>query len=434
METLLERARGSTLDITVGYKDIVSQITPLSSRAGQIRCLEFQGATWANIQMFSEIISGPLSLLQALKIRTGFAEDPGPFTYIPLFSSAILKVFRFYSNLPSPPFLNRFHFPNLTFFHFYTNPSEIFSASQLLDFLEASPMLQTVHMQVDAAISLHQVLQRNTVVLPNLETFELVVSDGRPGYQMAAKISCPSARVVSLSHEIEFEDTIPEEIFPAPDLWQAIVSQYSRSPVEEASLNISTFPTLACQLSFLSPGPNAIELSFQGDDEDGEDFDHPLVGAVLEIRNRIFAQATRTVQNHPQLANLRRLYICHNNRSVDITGVPYLTTDVRRLFESMGSLDELVISRSDLRPYFYSFFEPVVFPKIKEFTVSHPVYSIPMEHKIAVVGFAIRQHALGIPLERVIICGGTLPTGMEEELRPWVGSVEHRYEELPDGP
>ena len=430
MKTLLERAGGSVLDITVAGSDdydcLQSKITLLSSHTRQIGRLEFLPTSWAIVHMFSGI-SGPLPLLQTLEIATLPQHLPGH-SRLPLFNNATnLKVFSFDANSNRLPFLNCFLFPNLTSFHFSTSPSQIFHASQILDFLETSPMLQTVHLEVITDISLHQVLQRNVVVLPNVETFKLVVSDGKAGYKMAAQISCPSAKLVSLTHKVESDNTISEDLFPAPGSWDAIVSQYSRSPVEEASLDIRAFPILTCKLSFLSPGQNVIELcSYVAEENYGEGPGIPSVAT----RDRVFAQATRTVRNHPQLENLRRLYICHNHRSVGSRDFPYPTSDVDRLFKSVGPLDELIISRSDLRPYFYSSPKgPVVFPKIKEFTISHSVNPFPRECTTVIVAFARRQHASGIPLERVIICEGSLPTGIVEGLRPWVGSVEYRYEE-----
>ena len=407
VETLLERAGGSALDITVGYRDWLSKIRLLSSHTRQIGRLKFLPTSWAKIHMFSQIISGPMPLLQVLEITISGSEHtrPSPFDLATNFS--------FYSNPNRPPFLNSFLCPNLTFFRLSTSPSKIFHASQLLDFLETSPMLRTVHLEVIADISLHQVPQRNVVVLPNIENFELVMSDGRSGYKMATRISCPSARRVSLTHKIESYDTISEDFFPTPDSWDAIVSHYSRNPIEGASLETSTTPILICKLSFLSPGPNVIELYCQVVEED-------LSLAFAETRNRVFAQATRTVRSHPQLANLRRLHICHNHRSVGTTDVPYLASDVSRLFKSLGPLDELIISRSDLRPYFNSFLEgPAVFPKIKELAISHPVYQFPAEYTSAVVGFARRQYVRGIALERVIICA----IEMEWGLRLWVSSI-----------
>ena len=80
----------------------------------------------------------------------------------------------------SPP-LDNFAFPNLTFFELSVMPMEELRASQLLDFLEASPRLQAVRMEIAGDILLDDVPQERIVVLPNVESLCLVVGDGGPG-------------------------------------------------------------------------------------------------------------------------------------------------------------------------------------------------------------------------------------------------------------
>jgi len=55
----------------------------------------------------------------------------------------------------------------------------------------------------------------------------------------------------------------------------------------------------------------------------------------------------------------------------------------------------------------------------------HQAYLSDGECTAAITGFAKSQHARGSPLERVVICGESMPERMEEELRPWVGGVEY---------
>jgi hypothetical protein len=86
------------------------------------------------------------------------------------------------------------------------------------------------------------------------------------------------------------------------------------------------------------------------------------------------------------------------------TRVSHIANEARQLFKSVGSLDELTIHHCDLRPYFHSFLTATI------------------------VGFAKLQHARGMPFECVVICTERMPVGMEEGLKPWVGSVEH-YDE-----
>ena len=78
--------------------------------------------------------------------------DPGR-PPISLFNTAInVQEFRLPSKR-SPP-LDHFAFPNLTFFELSAAPVEEFQALQLLDFLEASPMLQSACMKIAGDILL----------------------------------------------------------------------------------------------------------------------------------------------------------------------------------------------------------------------------------------------------------------------------------------
>ena len=116
-----------------------------------------------------------------------------------------------------------------------------------------------------------------------------------------------------------------------------------------------------------------------------------------------------------------------------------MANEVGRLFKSVEPLDELTIYGCDLRAYltpfpyppeFYDMDHPVVFPPVKELTISHPLRVYGEEKSItAIVGLARSQHALGVPFERVTVRVEKLPAGMVEMLRPWVGAADC-YEEL----
>jgi len=127
---------------------------------------------------------------------------------LPLFRNAInLKEL----SLPSEGaiHLNHFAFPNLTILELSVTPEvEVFRASQLLDFLEASPMLQLVHIDIIADILLEGAPQERVIPLPNVVAFTLIVDDGGPGYEIAVHISCPSVTHFA-------DNVIPREIFPA---------------------------------------------------------------------------------------------------------------------------------------------------------------------------------------------------------------------------
>jgi hypothetical protein len=115
---------------------------------------------------------------------------------LPLFSSAVnLRDFTLHSE--RFPFLGHFIFPNLTRFELLVTPAlePGYRALEILNFLEASPMLQSVLMKIIAGtMRLNGIPQGRVVVLPNVETFSLTVDDAGAGYDLAAHISCPSVK------------------------------------------------------------------------------------------------------------------------------------------------------------------------------------------------------------------------------------------------
>ena len=294
-------------------------------------------------------------------------------------------------------------------------------------------MLRTVSMKVLAPVSFEGVPPERVVTLPNVENFDLIVNDGGPGYEIAAHISCPSAKVTSLVHKKDIDYTMPDEIFPTSVSWNAIVRQYTRSSVEEVTIEIKTALLITCKLTFRYADATIIELCFEVVDEDNFGFYLPSE----EIQDELLTQSVRTVQNHPQLPNVKRLHVCHSFRALCSVKPSHIAGEIGRLLVSVGPLDELTIYRCDLRPYFDPFpifpedyiDEPVVFPQIKEFTISHPECSSDEQCKATIVGLAKSQHTLGVPFERVVIRRESMPPGMEEGLRPWVGSVEYCYEQ-----
>jgi hypothetical protein len=208
-------------------------------------------------------------------------------------------------------------------------------------------------------------------------------------------------------------------------LLSTIIRQYSRSPAEEVTLKIQTALS-QCKLAFRSADATTIELCFG------------LYESMLfttEMHNEVFTQATEAVRNHPQLASTNRLHICHSPSSGHVSAVPHIANEVGLLFGSVGSLNELTICHCYLRPYLISLLnpedgyatEPVAFPPIKKLTISHP-HSPNDKDRTAIVRLVTSQHALGIPFECLVIRGRGVFAGIEEELGPWVGSVEY-YDE-----
>ena len=447
VKTLLERAKGSALEITTSCTDPVGTVTLFPPHAAQIRYLYFEYSHWADIQRFSEVNPGPLPLLHALRIRAvdEFSLD-GPDVMtppsLPLFTSAVnLKVFSLFSE--RSPFLSHFVFPNLTTFELSASPAaEGFRPSQLLDFLEASPMLRTVGVKVVADILLEDVPRERVVLLPNVEVFSLVVSDGGPGYEIATHISCPSAKSTSLIQEKNAQNATPRDIFPAPLSWNAIVRQYGRGPVESVSLELTfTFETIiACSIMFQSPDASFLRLCFKIDaSREEEDM---LQTPLHEMHHDAFYQAFRTIRDHPLLESVKRLNIKHRVRVFGSEQFPRMSSEVGRLYRSLPHLEELSIFGCDMQLYFNSplnppesqaMEQPVVPPPVRVLKISHPSHPENKEARMAaIVELAKSRHTLGIPFERVEVYMERLPTVMAERLGPWVGAADCREEMEPD--
>jgi hypothetical protein len=404
--------------------DHVGAIALLPPHTRQIRYLDFAYGRWADIRRFSEVNHGPLPLLRTLRIKGIGPDDPDAMTLpsLPLFSSAV-NLKEFLLRLEGSPFFGYFGFPNLTTFELSAMPLAGFHTSQLLDFLEASPMLRTVDMKIITDVLLEDVPRERIAVLPNVKTFNLVMSDGGSGYEFAAHISCPSARHTSFMHEKDTDDVTPPEIFPSSVSWNAIVRQYTRSPAEEVTLilTITPNPVITCSITFRSPDATATRLgykvtsSYEDDDELSE-----------EMHHEVFSQASRTIRGHPRLVNIKRLRIYHSPLISTSNHRTLIASEVGRLFKSVGPLEELTIHGCDLQSCLTTL---AVFPPIKELTISHPLLLSQEGCMAVIVEFVKSRHVLGIPFERVTVRMEKLPTAMAERLGPWVGAADC-YDEL----
>jgi len=446
VKTLLERAKGSALDITAGWKDPVATVTLFLPHTAQIRYLSFEHNIWKDIQRFSEVNSGPLPLLRTLIISAVDEWDlhlPNVMTppSLPLFTSAInLKEFVLHSE--RLPFVHHFVFPNLTTFELSAKPAgEGFRALQLLDFLEASPMLRTVHMKVIGNILLEGVPRGKVVVLPDVEAFSLIVDDGGPGYEIAAHVSCPSARHKSFILERDVPSATLQDmfVFPASALWSTIVRQYTKSPVEQITLAItfSRDPPISCFITFQSSDATILRLGFQINESDDEEEEFQM--SFEEIHYQVFHQASRTIRDHPLLEDVKCLSIDHSILVVNSDHFPRFSEDVEGLFKSVGSLEQLTAFGCDLNLYFGPLPESpeshtlTALPPIRKLAIAHPLYKRNKELCMeAIVGIAKSRHALGIPFEHIAVRMEKLPKVMAERLGPWVGTAECQEEMEPD--
>ena len=449
VSTLLARAKGSALEV-IAHRDAPAvTIELISPRAQQIRHLEFIRNRWQDITTFSEFNSGQLPLLRTLKIIFPDALNPDGQPNVatppsfPFFrGSTDLKQFVFcFSKLS---LLSHFVFPNLTTLELSSYPTEESNASYLLDFLQVSPTLQTVQLRICAKIVLTNVSQGTVVILPNVETFSLHVTDDpmTDVYDIAAHISCPCARYTSLTHEIDDNMMSANlEVFPNPVSWSTIIRQYTATPVEEVTLEIKhEYEDIKCFLTFRSSETTAVKLGFQVTESGlGED---QLNMPHAEMGWEIFSKALKAIQYHPLLPYIKRLHIEYKASVSNAYKMLRMAEEVRDLFNSLKPLDELTIRGCDLHIFLAAFLDgpgldeleqPVVFPQIKDLTILHPeMEGDDMECMDAIVELAKLQHALAIPFERVTVRMWSFPEGMVEELKRWVGAVdccEEWYEE-----
>ena len=445
VKTLLKRAGGCPLDIVSCPDTAFGVMSLLPPYIQQIRSLSFNCRNiWANVRKFSDLNPGPLPLLRTLEIDE--IEEVDPFSpnriiphLIPFFSNtANLQEFRLHSPRWLP--LNHFTFPNLAFFELSVLVGGL-RVPQLLDFLEASPVLQKVDMKIYGDIFYDGVARERVSVLHNVKSFCLAVNDER-GYKLATHISCPSAKHTSFTHKHEQDSNgpIPREIFPASVSWNTIIQQYTTSPVEEVALEmVSLWSTLECSLTFWSPNASVMRLRFEFEDKEGDQGE--LETFFVEMHCEVFSQASRTIRDLALLTDIKRLHVHHVGPVFvgETQPVMPIANEVGRLFKSVGPLEELIFRSSQTERYFDSLFSnpeslytkhPIVSPPIpiKELTVSHPIYESDESFMAAIVGLVKSQHALGVPFERVTVRMHHLPTDMEEKLRPWVGAA-HCYKE-----
>ena len=453
VKTLLTRAKGSPLDITAATNDPAGAIAALPPYTQQIRSIYFSFAHWNDIQKISEVNSGPLPLLTKLIIYVydefglGTLDSMTP-PSIPLFTNAP-NVREFILNSERFPFLAHFVFPNLTTFNLSATPSAKFRleyrALELLDFLEASPRLQTVSIKLIAGtINLHGLLPHRVVVLPDLNTFYLSFDDGEFGYQLATHISCPSAKRTLLTLDRPNDNLVPPVMFPPPPSWNVLSRQYSTVPIKDVVLTIGAdqdqVRIISCSLHFRSS--NAVLFGLEFNLLRSEDDDEEQVVPYGDLHRATFCQAATTIRDHPLLPTVKLLYIHHRCFIHSFNNLRHLANEFGGLLKSLGPLDRLFIYGCDPHVYLTPFLslpelnnteEPTMYPPIKELVICHPTM---VHHKeecmSAIVEFAKSQHARGLPFERLELLMERLPEGIAERLRPWVGILECYEEPCPE--
>jgi hypothetical protein len=436
--TLLERAKGSALDVVTNYRAPLTVMKLLSPHAQQIRHLEFPSNRWADFLTFSEVNSGPLPLLRTLTIRITWnlrqRGQPNALVppSLPVLGGAInLEEFVYDLQLDSDWLipLNRFVFPNLTTFKLRTFAALGLNASDLLGFLQSSPALRTVEAEIDGRIIPEGVPHDLVVVLPNVETFSLQGKFvGWHVYHLAKHISCPHAKHTSLVQEVsDIEMTFGREIFPDPASWETIVRQYSTGPAEQVRLEIKDYLFAAYSLTFQSSDATVITLDFNLSESEAEEEELNLTRAEMDLE--IFSQACSTIRGHLLLSHVRRLYI--KDWVANLTAVLPIVDVVGELFRCLGPLDELTFDGCDLEIFLAPFINlpeyqhfARVFPHVRKLVISEG-QEVEEQHCMdAIVELAKSQYEQDKPLEHVVVGVRGIPAEMVEKLREWVGTVD----------
>jgi len=411
-------------------------VTLLSPFARQIRSLRVESASLDEIQNLSVAISEPLALLHTLEIcATGYLNGPrslaAPIT--PLFKNAV-NLKKFHLTIDKLPFLCFSAFPNLTTFVFMTYGHRAFSVSQLLDFLEASPTLRRIDLSIEADPLHEDVPPGRVIVLPSAMIFSLTIISYGPGCEIATHISCPSAVRAEFKHLLEGAgDVIPKDAYPPSVSWSAITRQYTKGTAEQVVLKMAMdeYFTINCSIAFRSSDRATLELSYihySAGDEDEDDM-NTIFNEWLPC---VFSQASRTIRNHPLLADVRRLWI--RGGGLVAGDLELATSDVGLLLGSMGPLEEVILVGCDLRPYLDTFLgtphspnpiQPASFPSVKKLVITDPVQSFHDDEVFAaaIVELARSQHSRGIPFECMKFNTG-VPSLVMEELASFVGTVE----------
>ena len=201
--------------------------------------------------------------------------------------------------------MNHFAFPNLTTFGLPAVDEE-FPVSQLLNFPEALPTLQTVHIRIEAELLL------GDTILPNVEISSVI--QGESGYRIAPHMSRPSSRHASLLHEQDVKAQVPQEAFLT---WNTIDPQYTASTIDKIALGIG--------------------------------YDEPTSELGWKY-NEDFERALEAIQTRPLLSNVKCLHIWDRHRFYNPRRLTSMAIKAVGLFIFVGPLEELIIAEQQGDP------------------------------------------------------------------------------------
>lgn len=438
VQTWLQRAKGTALAIISAGWESAGTLAMLSSRTRQITTLSLIYHNWAEVQRFAEATDGPLPILHNLKIHVTGYDPLGPEITtrpsLPMFNGAVnLKEFALCAE--GLPHLIHFTFPNLTTFVLMVIPEGTFSDEeslptlQLLNFLESTPTLQIVSLEIHVETSSANVPPKKIINLPHVKRFHS--TEIEPGYKIAAHISCPSAEYASLVRAQDAGNPIPQDAFYTSVTWNAVPRQYMETQIDAIVLELDAFQEVSCSLSFTSPGPVTFQLGYKimVTEEGVRDLRSAPQTGYLQV----FSWASSAIRNHPLLANVRRLRIQDKHIPLTEDQLKYVAENVGQLSGSLGPLDELALDVSDLRPYLAPFIDlpnvhsmrpTFVYPKIARLVVAdQSPRTLEVALKVGILRFAKSQYESGVPFEHVEFQMKIPPVETVGLLQQWVGSV-----------
>ena len=258
-------------------------------------------------------------------------------------------------------------------------------------------------MKICSTTSLEGIPWEKVVVLHSVESFCLATSDGELGYRLATRISYPKTHR-SLTHKKQYYFVTPLGAFPAPASLNMIISQYTRSPIEEVMLDTKTDSDhyVTFSLTFRSAETTVTRLRFEVPEDDRDPDTPQWKRSSAALYSKIFLEASGTIKDLPLLASVKRLHIYGPLDLGDQYWIASITERFGRLVESLGPLEELTVCRCDMRSYPFLHFvkSQVAYPPIKVLMISYPLNVLNGE-------FVEDPSA-----------------EMEERLRPWVGVVD----------
>lgn len=391
-----------------------------------------------DIRNLCETIPGPFPLLHALTI-----EETGTlftsFRIPPLFQGA-LNVQKFVLHTDHASSLFHFAFPNLTILDFRTRKGfDVVSGSLLLDFLEASPLLQKVNMVIPGNISCASIHPDKVAVLPCVKYFSLTFLRNWFRWGFTTHLSCPSAEHTMFRARAHYNipEDISEDIYPPSQVWSAITQQYARDIFDEVELRLKTDQEFVS--SFVFRSSNKDTLGFHYNSSFGSACGSKSISGKI-IGYTVFSRASRILRDHPQVGNVRRLYIQGGDFLVG--DLESAANDIGKLLGSLGFLERLCLDKRDPRPFLDPFLKTPLFPEaiqstsfpsIKELTIISPIRSLSNNktHAAALIKLAKSQSARGVPFEHMTL-RPPVPSRVVERLMLSVHTVVCG-EVLPDG-